>query len=218
MIRRLTKNDANIFCIALDYYCDNTDHVKSGYLPEDRKEWSKRHKEYFSMDLGDDYIVMGDIINNVVVGIAIGFRTGLLLGRQYYSLIPGWHLAFTWKHDKYWASPKQFIFDITNPISLHMENLGVFDFTKIMRVNTLNLDHIGADQYINRVYNKNIPDGRYNAYAEYIVRTEDDLKKLPVIMQKIYPSKITKPLMCIKHSLKNELRNNYLVNKKNDVA
>lgn len=209
MIKILKKEDANMFYSALDYYYENTDHVKSGYYPEDRKQWIDIHKDFFSSDLHDDYVVVADIENNTIVGLAIGFRNGLLLDKKYINLSPSWHLAFTWRHETHWTTPKKFIFDITNPISLHMENKGIFDFTKIMRVNLLNLERFGVDGYIDKVYNKKIPDGRYNAYAEHVIRNDEDLKKLPRIMRRIYPNNVLTPLLCVKHSLKNEIRNNY---------
>jgi hypothetical protein len=212
MIKILSKDHREIFNKALDFYCANTDHEKSGYYTEDRIKWVELHKDLFISDISDDYVVVGDIQDNFIFGMAIGYRSGIILGdKKYAKLIPSWHLAFTWKHEKYWASPKKFIFDITNPISLHMENKGIFDFTKIMRVNLNNLERIGIDAYINRTYNKNIPDGRYNAYAESIVSNIDDLQTLPKIMQKIYPENILAPLMCVRHVLKNEIRNKYLL-------
>jgi hypothetical protein len=215
MIRKLTVEDSIIFNQALDFYYENTDHSKSGFLSEDRKEWIEKHKEFFTSDFGDDYVVIGEIIDDIIVGLAIGFRNDFIIKRVNQNTLSGWHLAFTWRRKDIpeWASPKKFMFDITNPISLHMENLGIFDFTKIMRVNLGNAKSIGVDEYINRVYNKNIPDGRYNAYIEYIIESEIDIPNLPLLFRRHCPDKIITPLMCIRHSLKNELRSKYILGK-----
>lgn len=215
MIKKLTIEDSTLFNQALDFYYENTDHLKSGFLPEDRKEWVKKHKEFFTAGFGDDYIAIGEVINDTILSLAIGFRNDFIVRQVNNNILSGWHLAFTWRRKDIseWAPPKKFMFDITNPISLHMENLGIFDFTKIMRVNLSNVKSIGVDEYINRVYTKNIPDGRYNAYAEYIIESETDIPKMPLLFRRHCPDKIITPLMCIRHSLKNELRSKYILGK-----
>lgn len=210
MIRILSKRDKNLFFSALDFYYETTNHFKSGYLPEDRKKWINMHKDFFSSISDEDYVVVGDIIENNVIGLAIGFKYGLIFGEKHVNLLSSWHLAFTWKHEKNWATPKKYIFDITNPISLHMENKFIFDFTKIMRINISSAIEMNAAHYLHKIFDRNIPDGRYNSYLESIVRDKNDLDKLSKSQRIIYPENIITPLMCVKHSLKNEIRAIYL--------
>lgn len=211
MIRILNEHDSGMFESALDEYLINSDHLKAGYTFESRKEFVKIHKELFSSGLGADYITVGDIIENKIVGLAIGYKNDLLIDRAGKNIIPGWHLAFTWRNDIQWITPKSFIFDITNPISLHMEQRGIFDFTKVMKFSMENVKRYGLVEYLNKVYVKNIPDGRYDAFVEAVIETNDDIEKLSRILKRIVPDEILSPLLIVKHSLKNEIRQTYLL-------
>jgi hypothetical protein len=212
MIKILNQDDAALFNDALDDYYENTDHLKSGYTVESRKEFINIHKELFTSGLRGDYSVVGDFVDNRIIGLAIGYRNDLLIDRACKNILPGWHLAFTWRNTSKWSAPKSFIFDITNPISLHMENMGVFEFTKVMRFSAENARRVGMAEYLDRVYIKNIPDGRYDAFVEAAIETESDVEKLPFILKRIMPDQILTPLLVVKHSLKNEIRQKYILN------
>lgn len=211
MIKILSPEDSAIFNSALDDYYSNTDHSKSGYSIESRKEFIDIHKELLISGLGADYVAVGEIVGNNVVGLAIGYKNDLLIDRACKNILPGWHLAFTWRNTTQWSTPKSFIFDITNPISLHMESRGIFDFTKVMRFSVENARRTGIAEYLNRVYVKNIPDGRYDAFAEAVIETDSDVTSLPLIWRKIVPDHILTPLLIVKHSLKNEIRQTYFL-------
>lgn len=202
--------DTELFLCALQCYLDTTNHEKSGYTYETRRQFVEMHLRFFSDISPDKYKVIAEIKDNEAVGIAIGFSNDIIIGRPEQSILPGWHLAFTWRKNYAWGSPKSFIFDITNPISSHMESLGIFDFTKVLRVSIPSLKRLGIQQYVDRVILKNLPDSRYDAFIDAVVCADTDISKLPLLYKKILPEKILTPKIIIKHSLKNYLRSNLL--------
>ncbi len=80
-----------------------------------------------------------------------------------------------------------------------------------MRFSIEHARRIGLSEYLNRVYVKNIPDGRYDAFVEAVIETNDDINGLSRILRRIVPDDILSPLLIVKHSLKNEIRQNYLL-------
>lgn len=208
MIQFLDRTDLDhyrMFCDALDEYWSNNDHAKAGYTSEGQKVFVELHKELFLKLKCDDYLVLGDIVDGRIYALGIGFPHSMLLHRAHMHLTPTWHLAFTWRNQFEWGCPKQFLFDITNPISLHMERKGIFEFTKVMKVSRL-FNKLGAAYYVDEVFNRNVPDGRYNAYVEAHITPKTDLSALPNVQRMMLPDKITHPLIIVKHVLKNELR------------
>ena len=211
MIRQLIPGiDDILFSDALHCYLTTTDHVKSGYTLNARMEFVDIHIKLFSEVPSDNYLVIAEIDNNVVIGLAIGFVNDLIIDRVNKHILPGWHLAFTWRKQHHWNSPKSFIFDITNPISTHMESCGIFDFTKVLRVSS-NIIKLGIEKYVEKVILRNLPDSRYEAFIEAIVDVDSDLEKLPYLYKKILPETIITPKIIIRHSLRNILRQGYLL-------
>ena len=210
MIRFLEQNteDAFFFDEALNHYLKTNNHEHSGYTYEGQKKFVDIHKELFRTADPKSYFVLADV-GAVIHGMAIGFTHSLLLSRPNMHLTPTWHLAFTWRGQREWSSPKQWLFDITNPISLMMESRGVNEFTKVMRASPM-IRKIGPQAYIDRVYNRNVPDGRYNAYMMSYIDHSTDLDRLDMVTRKTLPDEITTPLIVVKHVLKNELRSIFL--------
>ena len=211
MIRQLMPGlDDSLFSDALHCYLTTTDHVKSGYTLDNRKDFIDIHIKLFSKIPPDKYLVIAEIDNDVVIGLAMGFINDIIIDKVHQHILPGWHLAFTWRKEYQWNSPKSFIFKITNPISTHMESRGIFDFTKVIRVSP-NITKLGIEKYLERVILRNLPDSRYDAFVEAIVNTDNDIQKLPQLYKKMLSNKILTPKIIIRHSLKNTLRQNYLL-------
>jgi hypothetical protein len=204
-LERQNTDHYRMFCDTLDFYLGSNDHQHSGYTLEGQRKFVDIHRQMFLEAPGDAYHVLADIEGDFITGLGIGFTHSVLLSRPQMHLVPAWHLAFTWRGQKAWASPKQFLFDITNPISLMMESRGVFEFTKVMRAGPM-FKTSGTHKYVERIYNRNVPDGRYNAYVDAYVTAETDLSVLPNVQRKILPDEVTSPLIIVKHVLKNELR------------
>jgi hypothetical protein len=210
-IRQLIPGqDDQMYFDARQVYLHTTDHMKTGYTPLSRIGFISNHGEFFNEKLMSDYMVMGDVVDNEVVGLAIGYKNDFVIDRVGKSLLPGWHLAFTWKKAKDWKAPQSDLMDLTHPICLRMEKEGLFSFTKIMRCSEKIIDRIGAARYVNEVHLKNVPSQRYDCHVEKVIRSMADINALPTMWRRLMPDQVVAPLLFVSHQLKNEYREAYL--------
>jgi hypothetical protein len=206
----LPGQDDAIYLKALQEYLDTTDHEKTGYTTLSRMGFVNNHSFLFDEKHMTDYRVIGDVVDNEVVGLAIGYKNDIIIDRLNKNIVPGWHLAFTWKRAKDWKAPQGDLLGLTHPICLWMESQHIFTFTKIMRYSEKIVGRVGVARYIEEVHLKNVPDKRYNCHVEKLIRTAEDVAGLPVVWRRMMPEHIIAPLLLVSHQLKNELRAHYL--------
>lgn len=206
----LPGKDEEIYLKALQEYLDTTDHEKTGYTTLSRMGFVNVHTDLFIDKYLTDYRVIGDVVDGEVIGLAIGYKNDIIIDRLNKNIVPGWHLAFTWKRTKDWKAPQGDLLGLTHPLCLWMERQGIFTFTKIMRYSEKIVERIGIARYIEEVHLKNVPDKRYNCHVEKLIRSPDDVATLPLVWRRMMPEHIIAPLLLVTHQLKNELRAQHL--------